>query len=287
MASTVALASKMVDVRTTGGRLAVCLLAGKGEENLCTALINFKDHLLVNNAVDIFVFSLDQQLEEKMQKACGPSVHQATKENVFFLPLAVEWRTPVEAEDPSLWGGGGPERFTDAYRRMGHWRLFFQFEFARQLGYKYVLQVDDDSVFSEPVPNLVDFMSTRNITLAGRNLVKDLDFVMMGLAELARYFIVTESFHPTQLFDHCSPKNIDGLTTERWDREVIYGNLVVYNLDMWFQEPIQRFLRLVQRSGGHFRYRWNEQAVVGMIWQMFVKAQEFHLFDFGYNHPGG
>jgi hypothetical protein len=42
---------------------------------------------------------------------------------------------------------------------MGHWRLAFQFTFADLLGYKYLLQVDDDSDFTvKETLNLTDFM---------------------------------------------------------------------------------------------------------------------------------
>ena len=36
------------------------------------------------------------------------------------------------------------------------------------------------------------------------------------------------------------------------------------------QPLVQTFLRLVLSTGDRFRYRWNEQAVEGMLWQIFV-----------------
>jgi hypothetical protein len=45
---------------------------------------------------------------------------------------------------------------------MGHWRLAFQFAFADRLGYKYVLQLDDDSDFrAKETLNLTDFMQSK------------------------------------------------------------------------------------------------------------------------------
>ncbi|KAK9807176.1 hypothetical protein WJX73_004215 [Symbiochloris irregularis] len=58
------------------------------------------------------------------------------------------WRTPENARNSSIWTA---KRFKEAYRRMGHWRLTFQLDFATTLGYPYILQLDLDSYFPEPV----------------------------------------------------------------------------------------------------------------------------------------
>lgn len=35
---------------------------------------------------------------------------------------------------------------------------------------------------------------------------------------------------------------------------------------------LQRFLELVVSSRYYWRFRWNEQSVFGMVWQLFVPA---------------
>ena len=47
---------------------------------------------------------------------------------------------------------------------------------------------------------------------------------------------------------------------------------------------VQRFIDLIAQSGGHFRFRWNEQASLAMVWQMFVREGEYRVFKFPYVH---
>lgn len=45
---------------------------------------------------------------------------------------------------------------------------------------------------------------------------------------------------------------------------------------------VQRFVHLCRSSGGSWRYRWNEQGVFAMVWQIFVPEQQFVRLDFLY-----
>ena len=50
---------------------------------------------------------------------------------------------------------------TVSRRRMGHWRLTFQYAFADALGYRYIWQMDDDSHFNATVSfNVVSICCT-------------------------------------------------------------------------------------------------------------------------------
>lgn len=195
---------------------------------------------------------------------------------------------------------------------MGHWRLHYPFAYGRALGYKYLLQIDTDSNFLETIEcNLVKEMEEGNFDMGGRIIIQDQP--TWGLPELTRYFLVTEQIMPATLFDHCNPKNIDGLYTLSsttfpklepsskkwrvfdpdnrvgkggWSQTVIYGNFIIYNLEFWYREDVQKYFNFVTSTGGHFRFRWNEQAVVAMIWQIFVPEERFKLFSFRYSHDG-
>jgi hypothetical protein len=50
------------------------------------------------------------------------------------------------------------------------------------------------------------------------------------------------------------------------------------------EEQLQRFVNLVLQTGAHFRFRWNEQATLGMVWHTFVREGEYKEFDFPYRH---
>lgn len=190
---------------------------------------------------------------------------------------------------------------------MGHWRLMYPFSYGRSLGYKYLLQVDKDSHFHEVIKhNLVEVMADGKFDMGARHTGRDEP--TWGLPEITKYFLVAEQIQPATLFDHCSPNNIDGLhtvssrtfsnpegsddplkliraeDTRGWDQETVSSNFVLYDLDLWFREDVQSYLALVLSTGGHFRFRWNEQGVVSMIWQIFVQKNRFKRFSFKYSH---
>ena len=275
----------------TEDKLAVMVLS-QDPQQLCCALKNWSANVFASTPADVYVFSIDSSVEDTFYKTCELTISSFS--NLAFMRLREHWETPDEAGDPSLWTDQGASA---NYRRMGHWRLTFQMEFVASLGYKYVLQVDDDSAFPDVLDfDLVHHLKAKDVWMAARTILPvDSDAVLevtIGLPELARYFLVTEHMQPTILYEEdCDPPNITGLYTSGaggvmggYSTRYLYGNFVIISLDFWFQEQVQRFVRLVLATGGHFRFRWNEQQVQSIIWQMFVPSDKFHAYTFDYVH---
>lgn len=42
---------------------------------------------------------------------------------------------------------------------------------------------------------------------------------------------------------------------------------------------VQRFVTLCRESGGSWNHRWNEQGIIAMIWQIFIREENFSLTD--------
>ena len=72
-----------------------------------------------------------------------------------------------------------------------------------------------------------------------------------------------------------------------WDRTILNGNCVMISLDFWFSSLVQRFVQLCRASGGSVMYRWNEQAVLGMVAQIFASQEQLLMFSFPYAHRCG
>lgn len=53
------------------------------------------------------------------------------------------------------------------------------------------------------------------------------------------------------------------------------GNCLVIDVSLMLDPLVQRFLELVVNSQYHYRFRWNEQSVLGMVLQLFVPAEQF------------
>ena len=271
---------------------AAFILTHRPPARVCTYLDTFNRHFIALNPADVYVFVLGGAAAHAAYVECAGA--RAGWHIVDLQAHADDlgWVTPPQAGNASEWT---VPKWSRDYRRMGHWRLTTQFALAASLGYSTLLQVDDDSYFPAPVTeDVFGSFAGRGLKMAGRVTSADDPETTVGLPELTRYFVVTEDVTPTLLYEHCSPPSLEGLHSPGrgpgagWDRTTLFGNFVVYDVAFMTEHPVvQRYLRTVLRTGAHFRFRWNEQATLAMVWQLFVGRDEWALFGFAYEHHGG
>ena len=129
--------------------------------------------------------------------------------------------------------------------------LILYFLFSHQPGYKYLLQLDDDSLLGTKLNfDLVQDLRRRNIYMATDLVREEGDDICHGLPELTAYWLAISKYQVEgTLFKHCDPPSIQGLTTKGWDRMNIQGNWVFISLDFWFRDIVQDFVVTVLRSG--------------------------------------
>jgi hypothetical protein len=262
-----------------------------------------------NNKVDVFIFTVDNKAQVEFHSS--PCQGRPMNITLVFMALDEHWGlnprcSSSAVHDMDSWVGV-PKMFGESYRRMGHWRLTFQFAFADMLGYKYVWQLDDDSFFKSPVDfDIISYMKQHDLWLAGAKTLTDPFKVTWGIPEIARMYIVAERFSPpgTLFTNHTSPPGLEGLYTVHidsvrtmqplegdsggWSRAIIHGNCIVIDMDrFWWPKEVQRFVELVLQSGYHWRFRWNEQGVLAMVWQMFVPSGHYQVdnLPIDYHHP--
>lgn len=205
----------------------------------------------------------------------------------FIRLTDAEWELPEgRARNKTLWKHA--DQWNGEYRKMGHWRLTYPFRFTQSMGHKYVLMIDADSDIIETLNfDLVATAKSKDAHIVSRSIVHETPFISVGLAELARYYIVTNDYTPsTLLWNDCRPSDITGLYTGGWQRTVIYGNFVMVSIDFWFRHDVQAFVDLVIASGDHVVRRWVDQDVIGMIRLMFVTEPHDLTLNFRYQHKG-
>ncbi len=210
---------------------------------------------------------------------------------VIAIPPGV-WQFPNYTRPELAGWTGWSLGFSHDYRKMGHFRLAFQFFFARDLGYKYLFQFDSDSYVLQPVKfNMLQYLKDKDLYMTNRpHFFYEVQGYQVGLPELTRYWIVTRyglKWQPPRR----KPNNLDGLHTNPepcwwgfpnsigWDAYNIAGHFNTFSLDFWFQEPIQDFLHVVIRSNGHIEQRWADVCPHSMIWQLFVPKDKFHVWE--------
>lgn len=239
--------------------------------------------------VDIVVFTHVRPNQREVNLLNAASIH--------FAPIDSRWLRPASDQRPqSSW--------PMSYRMMGHWRLHQPFMTARVLNFDYVMHLDSDAYMLRPLQlkrpadvkgthgSIMEYLRRENILMAQtiHNSGVDIVDVTQGLPELALYFIVTNSITPATLYNYCTPANASGVHTVKppfsdgYNRFSIGGAFSFINLDFWFSPLVQDFVTLCIRTGGHIRFRWNEQAVQTMVWQLFVPTQQFAWFNFTFGH---
>lgn len=303
----VVLAEQMLETTAEqrANRVILPLLSNRHSE-LCCMLTDLDKKLGHNNALDVFVFTVNNTAMDVFRNSsCSDRAFNII---ILFMPLNEHWGTDPACSSSAVhnraeWAN---QAAGEDYRRMGHWRLTFQFAFADLLGYKYLWQLDDDSYFRGPVDfSLVQHMQSKGLWVAGSKTEQDFPFVLRGLAELARLYLVAERMSPKgTLFDnHTHPQGLSGLFTvandptldvpdkdeeQGWSRYIACGNNIIINMDrFWWPKEVQKFVELAVLTGYHWRFRWNEQGVIAMVWHIFVPAEHYQfegLFK-DYQHP--
>lgn len=295
--------------------LAVVMILSKQRQpfNQLLCMIKlFQKNVMHSTPSFIYFFAKNETLSVEERA----TLHKLDPYRLHILPLDERhWTNPYLEQILAPRETWRSARFDEDFRRVGHWRLTFQMAFARRLGHRYVMAIDDDTfVKSEVNYNIVSVFAQDKILIASRHLIPDDSEWEVGLAELTRYYLITSGIEPTQLYEHCIPQSIEGVFTRipragtyrvgwqrtlpelwnktytesvkfiGWKSQLIYANFYVIDLDFWYQEEVQRYLRLIIGSGGHYKERWNEQGVMTMIWLLFAPKGGFRLFNFSTTH---
>ncbi|KAJ9530643.1 hypothetical protein QJQ45_014760 [Haematococcus lacustris] len=80
------------------------------------------------------------------------------------------------------------------------------------------------------------------------------------------------------------PPDVTGQVSA-WLAWLQYGNFVVMTMQLWRDPRVQDWITLCLLSGGMDRHRWNEQAVVALVWLLFTEPQQLWMIkDLKYIH---
>jgi hypothetical protein len=224
---------------------------------------------LQNTSIDVFIWTLNTT-EVMPDIPNWLSAKNFPRINVMEIPVET-WKIPCGLIDDSEWAVR--KHFDIDYYLMGRWRLTFSLDFAKEMGYAYHLQFDDDAMLNNKIEyDVVQSLKEKTIDMAVfSDLIGEVPQVVLGLPELTNFWIKSNKFTPVgSLFKHLNPPNILGLTSEGWDRMYHPGYFLIISLDFWFEKNVQSYLTTVLRSGRDIEARWQEQAVINMIRLVFV-----------------
>ena len=274
--------------------------------------------LLSNRLAVMIIFSLDltMPLTEHSHRRVSYlhcSVSLLKKNMGTFTPLDVYiWIRPSQTIHPVLmqlvgtyimniqlssWKAEGTtfnsnwnmaDIFKEDFYLMDRWRNTFQFDFVRELGYEYFVQMDDDTFITDLIDvNLVKHMKEHQIYLASRNSFQmEPVELIQGLPEFVRYWMLTRNMSEPigDLFNQLTPPNMVGLTTQGWSRVSLVACFAIFDVNYWFQDIIQDFVRLMLRTGSDVEQRWLEQSLQNMAVRLFYPVSSVMLLEWTILH---
>jgi len=244
--------------------------------SLHCSLSKLYEHVRPHTPTDAFIFVNHES------RGFLPAWLETDFENLHVVSVDPKsWELPANLSPEHTWSA---QEFGPDYRSMGRWRLTYGPDFARALGYQYLLSIDDDLFIQDRAPfaaNLLDVFKEQSTAMAFRDrMVIDREDVLEGLPELVKFWIVTRKVKYPQgpLVEQFSPPTVDAMSSQTWNRVTYSNSFHLINLDFWFEPPVQDFLHLVLATGSDVTQRWSEQAVMNMIRLLFLPVGNVYLF---------
>lgn len=234
-------------------------------------------NLLPHNELDIFVWVPQASIEFVPAWLKNAIEYPRT----YVMPIInTTWMVPCGIRDERLW----PLRkhFNVDYHIMGRWRITTGFDFIYKMGYKFYMQLDDDAMLNNKIEfNLVQKFREKQYQMGVfSDYIGEVPQVTNGLAELTRYWLTITNYNPTgPLFDHVSPKSLDGVTSKGWDRYYHPTYFLITSIDFWFSDIVQDFLTTVLQSGRDVEGRWGDQVTQNMMRIVFIPKEKVWVMD--------
>jgi len=176
--------------------------------------------------------------------------------------------------------------FSEGYRHMCRWYAGLLFEFVSELGYTYVMRVDEDSYLLSKISyNLFDFMQKNGYEYAYRNDALepccDDKFRQMYIKAFRQHdnsYLRKRGFADSCCFDE------DGNYLNRG----FYNNFFISKVSFWLQPDVRRFFNFVDWTGGIYLYRENDLIIQSLSVQMYMPKEKVHKFEeWSYEHVSG
>jgi hypothetical protein len=254
--------------------------AEKRLDALRCSLAKLQSHLMVHTKAHVYIWhvSHDAVIPSWLNTKDFPDVH------VMKMNGSV-WKIPCGMSFDSKWTAR--DHFDVDYYLMGRWRMTFAMDFAREMGYAYALQLDDDAFIDQLIPfDLVQVFKQKNTRMGfSKELIGTPRHLTTGLPEFVRFWLMIANFNPTgPLYSRFEPPGIEGLSTAGWNMMVHPGYFIVISTDFWYKEIVQNFLTTLFRSGRDIEGFYTEQTIMNFVSMIFVPEQSVFVAGFDVIH---
>ncbi len=217
-------------------------------------------------------------------------------------------------EIPEKWDG----LFGMGHRHMIRFYSLQVFDILKELGYDWFFRMDDDSFIHSKIDyNLFQFMEDNSYEYGYRVDIKEPERTSFGFSEMILAYLKAERIKPQNFlenFDASTKVNseyfgfkgrikkqivafINGLSEKinhdlnnwppatEWNRMGFYNNFFITRVGFWHQPEVQSLIHHFDRTGGIYKYRWNDLIFQTAVVQIFLPESKVHKFiDWTYEH---
>lgn len=246
----------------------------KSLELLNSNYLSFNDH---RNNTDVIIFHTADFTEDDMF-VMDKKLGSGFRDSLYFIDLnnTSYWQVPSwHMNDNRQKQWLAYPLFSEGYRKMMHWYVldiwsFFQ-DYGRETGcvYDYIMRFDEDSFLRSPVKyDIFDFMKRNDYNYGFRLCSYEMQVTRRMWNRWQKM-----KGSPTPVRD------ID------FDMCGIYNNFFVAKLSFFQSNPVQRFLKFLDRQGEIYRRRLGDLMIHSMAVYGFSPKEKIHRFlDFTYEH---
>ena len=222
------------------------------------------------------------EMQADVLSVCGPEArfYQLPKRH-FELPDGV---------DPKSKQWLFPNKFSAGYRHMIRFFTVGIWEVAEDLGYQFVMRLDDDAYVLSPIPyNIFARMAERKLEYGFRlTSYEHGEPAQRGdFHAFVRNYALQRGINPRWgLQQSCPDNDLRRFTPERCGQVyTIYNNFFVSNVSFWRRPDVRAFISHIDASKTIYYNRWGDALWHSVALMLFMPRERVHMFDdFTYEH---
>ena len=215
---------------------------------------------------DVLIFHEGDFSDKDLPQLRGPD---GSRKEVHLIRLAGEfWSLPghLRNSDQKSWQDN---QFTVGYRHMCRWYAGKLFDFLNQMGYEYVMRMDDDSFLHSPIQyNVAEFMESNGYEY-GYRLDAFEPCCQVEYRQAYIDLILQDMEDEPTFYDECCKND-----NNEYNNYGYYNNFFVSKISFWMQPKVRRLFNFVDWTGGIYLYRENDLVLQSLSVQLFMPVEK-------------
>lgn len=179
------------------------------------------------------------------------------------------------------------KKFSAGYRHMIRFFTSGLWHVMAEMGYAYVMRLDEDSFIWSPVKyNFFSYMAVRGFEYGYRLASLERDGQEGKYHSFVREYAVRRHVQPTWLLHSCRQRRLDSFTLRNCGPAYnVYNNWFVTKVSFWLRPDVQDYLNHINHTHVIYTERWGDLLWQSSALQLFMAfAKVFMFADFAYEH---